>query len=55
MSILESIDRLDSLEQTRTFITSIIHEAYKTGNELQVVEFEAKLANIDEEIKNLLQ
>lgn len=49
------IDRAESLEVSRNFICSILAQAYASGNELQIEEFEAKLKAIDEEIKQLLK
>lgn len=46
-------ERIDSKERARMFILSILHEAYKSGNELQIIEFEAKLKAVDEEINQL--
>lgn len=46
-------ERIESKERARMFIISILHEAYKSGNELQIEEFEAKLKSVDEEINQL--
>lgn len=46
-------ERIESKERARMFILSILHEAYKSGNELQAEEFEAKLKAVDEEINQL--
>ena len=53
--VFDWIDRIEELEVSRSFVVSILHEAYRSGNELQAEEFEAKLKAIDEEIKLLLQ
>lgn len=46
-------ERISSKERARMFIISILHEAYKIGNELQAEEFEAKLKAVDEELNQL--
>ena len=53
--VFDWIDRIEELEVSRSFVVSILHEAYRSGNELQAEEFEAKLKAIDEEIKQLLK
>ena len=49
----ELFDRIDDLEQTRSFVASILNLAYASGNEIQIEEFSAKLAAIDKEIETL--
>lgn len=55
MTTYEWSDRLDSLELQRSFVLSIIEQARKSGNELQIEEFEAKKEEIENEIKTLLE
>ena len=54
MTAFESYDRMSSLELTRSFIQSILELARKSGNELQIEEFNAKLDAVNKEIETLI-
>ena len=54
MTTYQQHDRFDSLSQTRSFVVSILFQAYRSGNELLAQEFEAKLEVIDKELNKLL-
>ena len=46
-------DRMSSLELSRSFIHSILWEAYDRDDQEQVEEFTAKLAAVNKEIDDL--
>lgn len=49
----ELFDRIDDLELKKSFVSSILYEAYDRDDQEQIEEFSAKLAAIDKEIETL--
>ncbi len=55
MSVYRHWDKVDDLELCRMFICAILYEAYDRDDQEQVEEYRAKLADIDNEIKTLIE
>lgn len=55
MTTYEWSDRLESLEVSRMFIISNLHQAYEDSDDSKIAEFATKLAAIDEELNQLLK
>jgi len=55
MNTYEWSDKLDSLNQTHSFLIHQLIEAYKREDHAQALEYETKLQKVDDEINRLLK
>jgi hypothetical protein len=51
----ELSEKLDALNVSRSFIASILYEAYDRDDQEQIEEFSAKLAEVDKEMNELTE